>query len=209
MARTLEPVTPAAVEVVRRELRRTWWTSTVAMALPLVIGLLLAAVVAAEVVDGDWLALVFPGPLALLALWWGGRLVAGAIATSRRESRLPRAERDLAVYVRGLRGTHGLAAAQDPDGLGILRGIWTPSTGRVEAVTPRRTVRGRVTAEVAVVLPDRSHETALLTTEPAGIPEVGRRIPVLLDPHHHRAVVDLSRRTGRRRRPADHEAPPS
>ena len=66
-----------------------------------------------------------------------------------------------------------------------------------------------LTAEVAVVLPDGSHQTALLTTEPAGIPEVGRRVPVLLDPHHHRAVVDLSRRTGRRRRPADHEAPPS
>lgn len=193
MGRELRPATPEAVAVVEQELRRTWWPSTVAMGVPLVIGVLLTAVVVAEVVDGDLLALLFPGLVAVLALWWGGRLVAAAIATKRREARLGDEERRQAVYVRGLAGTTRLAAAQDPEAMGVLRRLWSAEQGRVAAVSQDRRAGGRVSARLTVALRDGITEDALVTAPGDHLPGVGRRVRVLVDPHAHRAVVDLRR----------------
>lgn len=196
MARELRPATPEAVAVVEQELRRTWWPSTVAMGVPLVIGVLLTAVVVAEVIDGDLLALLFPGLVAVLALWWGGRLVTAAIATKRREGRLGAEARRQAVYVRGLAGTARLAAAQDPEALGILRRLWSVQQGRVATVEQERRAGSRVSARLTVGLGDDTTEEALVTAPADQLPRAGQRVWVIVDPHVHRAVVDLRGRSG-------------
>jgi len=197
-----EPVTtPAPPEVVDRvegELRQGWWATTLLTAVPVVVAVLVGYVTVVQVAGGDWLALLFPGVIPLFAGWVGVRWLARTISVKNVERRMDADTRRQAIYVRGLSGTHRMAAVQHPEGFAVLDSIWRSWTGSVTAVRRLRTHRtwqaNRDVLEVDVRHASGRVVTALLTVEAAGAPEVGQRRRVLEDPHHPRAVIDLRRR---------------
>lgn len=206
----LPPAPPDAVAVVEAELRGGWWQSTLVMALPAVLAVVIGYVVVLEVRDGDWLALLFPGFIPLLCGVVAAWLLRQTIRTKSAERRLPPDARAQAVYVRGLTGTHRFAANQDADALATLDRIWDRAAGKVVAVRrlrphrTRRSVKEPLELEVRV---DGHVRTALLTVAPGSAPRVGQRVRVLVDPHHDRAVVDL--RPARPRRSGAGPTPPA
>lgn len=191
----LPPAPAEKVALVEEELRRSWWPSTLALAAPFVVAVLVGYLVVLEVADGDLLALLFPGVVAVAAAWWGWRLASRAVGVKREEAALDPAARGQAVYVRGLTGTSGLAARQDPDALAVLSTVWDRELGRVVEVRAVRTVRGlrsvRVVAEVDVRLRGGATVTAALAVPPGRLPRPRSHVRLLVDPHHPRAVVDL------------------
>ena len=151
-----------------------------------------------QVAGGDWLALLFPGVIPLFTGWVGVRWLARTISVKNAERRMDADARRQAIYVRGLSGTHRMAAVQHPEGFAVLDSIWRSWTGPVTAVRRLRTHRtwqaNRDVLEVDVRHASGRVVTALLTVEADGVPEVGQRRRVLEDPHHPRAVIDLRRR---------------
>lgn len=203
MPATQPVTTPAPAEVVERvegELRHGWWSTTLLTAVPVVVAVLVGYVTVVQVAGGDWLALLFPGMIPLFAGWIGVRWITRTIAVKNAERRMDPAARRQAVYVRGLSGTHRIAAVQHPEGFAVLDPIWRSWTGTVTAVRRLRTHRTwqavREVLEVDVRHPSGRVATALLTVEAGDVPDVGQRRRVLEDPHHPRAVIDLRRRRG-------------
>lgn len=185
------PAPPEAVARVQDALRGSWWQTTLLMSVPLVVAVLLGYVVVLQVLEGDWLALLFPGVVVLACAWMFARVAGQAFRTHRMEAALSQDDRQQAIYVRGLSGTHVIAAAQDPAGFAVLDGLWRREQGEVLDVRSVGTQRRREILAVDVQLASGRVVPARLAAEQDHRPSVGTTVRILQDPHHPRAVVDL------------------
>lgn len=195
----LTPPTAEAMARVRGELRSEWWRATLIIGAPVVVATGLGYLTVRGVLDGDWTFLLLPGIPAVVLGAVGLRLLVLSVLVTRRERSLSDAERDRAVYARGLSGTHQLAAAQEPSGFAPLSGLWRSTWAEVVAVERVKAISPRVHCAVRVRLDRRGRSgggeerTALLIAPRAAVPSPGDRVVVLVDPHVDRAVVDLRR----------------